>query len=222
MGFMGIRGLMVVVLVMLGALEALAQRTILGRTPDDKFLATFWAQQLNASNLVAGINANTPSSITFVNAVVPATVTSKTFASPNISGSAVLTNGATLLVRPTSKLLFATNSSMVMTNGATIQDDTGGRVWNFLLSPNDGLCDPCECHGEQSCVHAARDLDDESCFAIPQDGFECQYSHHRWIFFGVYQWGADSCADQSVSACADRQLSDRMVCCWGELNTITT
>jgi hypothetical protein len=116
------------------AVPGMAQRKYIGNHPDDRFLSGFWAQNLNASNLVAGLNLNAPGSITLTNTLLPSTISSKTFSALNLDGSNTVTNGATLEFLPTAGLLLGTNSFLSFTNGATVQDSTGGRVWNYQLT----------------------------------------------------------------------------------------
>lgn len=112
----------------------MAQRKYIGNHPDDKFMAGFWAQNLNASNLVAGLNLNAPGSITLTNTLLPSHISTKTFSALNLDGSNTVTNGATLEFLPAAGLLLGTNSFLRFTNGATVRDSTGGRVWNFQLA----------------------------------------------------------------------------------------
>lgn len=83
-GWLGVWGL----LSILGTDPLVGQIHILGRMDQDRFLAKFWSQNQNASNLVAGLNTtNAAGLIRFLDALLPLTISNKTF-----SGTFDLTN----------------------------------------------------------------------------------------------------------------------------------
>jgi lysophospholipase L1-like esterase len=74
----------------------LGQNTQLGRSPNDKFITAFWAQQGNATNAVAGLNANHGTNQWAVS-LIPTALPSRTLETPAITGGS-LTNTAIGLI----------------------------------------------------------------------------------------------------------------------------
>lgn len=70
---------------------AQAPMSILGRNPNDQFLAAFWSRNLTASNLVVGINTYTPSGTRLTDALLPSLLTGRF-----LSGAFLMTNTPTL------------------------------------------------------------------------------------------------------------------------------
>jgi len=122
-------------ILLAAAMNAMAQRTILGRHTDDRVLPAFWSQQSNASNTVSGLSAQAPAN-SISDRILPLMLSDHTFSNSTGVGTHTFNSGTTIKLLSNVVIRLGTNVSLIVSNGAVVTDDTGARTWNFKLTPD--------------------------------------------------------------------------------------